>query len=87
MVKNTVFTIFLIFLVGLDSCSSAFACNCGCKNNNCGAIKNEGTTKEKKLFCELPKDWLIAMKETVRTNEHLKAKHVCGNGCNVRGGK
>ena len=87
MPRNLKLSFLLIITLGFIYCPSTIACNCGCKNNNCGPIpKNtENKIKEQKLFCEAPKDWLLAIKELGKINENSNPVHVCDKDCNLGG--
>ena len=60
----------------------ALACNCGCTGNNCGTVQNNPQVTKEKLFCEVPKEWLLVISNK---EQNLKSNNNCSLGCNKGG--
>ena len=73
--------IVLLLLACILEANCALACNCGCQGNNCGAAQQQKVenSKEEKLVCEAPKDWILAYKENNKTKNNTN--HLCDGNC------
>ncbi len=86
MIKSLISYFLIAVIFGLN-CLNVLACNCGCAGGNCGAAKIEDKTKEQKLFCEVPKDFLMKINESLATAESSRTNGGCNGGCVIEGEK